>query len=135
MESQTHINLVNIAAEYIKSIVPEEEHSLIYMDTSGNSNAVRVIGNYIPDVYYSGGGKLVIGEAKTLNDFERKHSKEQFKAYMKEFLLFQGECTLVIGVPWQLVITAKNYFARLRRQMSVDVKVIIINEMSRCFLV
>ncbi len=135
MESQTHINLVNIIAEYIKSFVPEEEHSLIYMDTAGNSNAVRVIGNYIPDVYYSDGGKLVIGEAKSLNDFERQHSKEQFEAYMNEFLLFQGECTLVIGVQWQLVITAKNYFARLRRQMGVDVNVIIINKMSRCFFV
>ena len=135
MESQTHINLVNIIAEYIKSIVPEEEHSLIHLDTSGNNNAVSIIGNYIPDVYYSGAGELIIGEAKTLNDFERQHSKEQFEAYMKEFFLFQGECTLVIGVPWQLVITAKNYFSRLRRQMDVDVNVIIVNEMSRCFFV
>lgn len=135
MESQAHINLVNITAEYIKNIVPEDGHPLIYMDTSGNNNAVRVIGNYIPDVYYNHGGKLVIGEAKTINDFERQHSKEQFEAYMNEFLLFQGECTLVVGVPWQLVITAKNYFMRLRRQMGVDVNVIIINEMSRCFFI
>ncbi len=135
MESQIHINLVNIAAEYIRSIVPVYEHSLIYMDTLGNNNAVRVIGNYIPDVYYNYGGKLVIGEAKTLNDFERQHSKEQFEAYMKEFLFFQGECILVVSVPWQLVITAKNYFARLRRQMGVEVNVIIINEMRRYFFI
>lgn len=135
MESQTHINLVNIAAEYIKSIVPEYEHSLIYMDSAGNNNSVRVIGNYIPDVYYNYGNKLVIGEAKTLNDFERQHSKEQFEAYMNEFLLFQGECILVVSVPWQLVITAKNYFSILRRKMGVVVDIIIINEMSRCFFV
>lgn len=135
MESQTHINLVSIATEYIKSIVPKEVHSLIYIDTSGNNNSMRVIGNYKPDVYYNYGGKLVIGEAKTLNDFEKLHSKEQFVAYMNEFLLFQGECILVVSVPWQLVKTAKNYFVRLRRQMGVNVKVIILNEMSRCILV
>lgn len=135
MESQTHINLVNIATEYIKSIVPKDEHPLIYIDTSGNNNSTRIIGNYIPDVYYNYRGKLVIGEAKTLNDFEKLHSKKQFAAYMKEFLLFQGECILVVSVPWQLVKTAKNYFVRLRRQMGVNVKVIILNEMSRCFLI
>lgn len=134
MESKAHINLVGIIAEYIKGIVPEAGHPLIYMDTSGNSNAVKVIGNYIPDVYYNCGDRLIIGEAKTINDFERQHSKEQFEAYMSEFLLFQGKCTLVVGVPWQLTMTAKNYFVRLRRKMGVDVEVIIINEMSRCFL-
>lgn len=134
MESQIHINLVNVALEYIKSIVPEDERSLIYTDTAGNNNSTRVIGNYIPDVYYNNGGKLIIGEAKTLNDFEKLHSKEQFLAYMNEFLVFHGECILVVSVPWQLIKTAKNYFARLRREMDVNVKVIILNEMSRCFL-
>lgn len=60
MESQIHINLVNITTEYIKGIVPEEEHSLIYIDTSGNSNAVRIIDNYIPDVYYNYGASCII---------------------------------------------------------------------------
>lgn len=135
MESQTHIDLVNITIEYIKDIVSEENHSFIHADTSGNNNAVKIIGNYIPDVYYCYNRKLVIGEAKTINDFERPHSKEQFVAYMNEFSLFEGECTLVVSVPWQLVRTAKNYFRQLRYKMHVDVQVIILNETSRSFLV
>lgn len=135
MESQAHVELVNIAAEYIKSIVPEEYHIFMCTDTTENNNVVKVIGNYIPDVYYCYNNQLIIGEAKTLNDFERMHSKEQFIAYMNEFLAFQGETTLVVSVPWQLVLTAKNYFIRLRREMQVDAKVVVLNEIGRCFLI
>lgn len=135
MESQAHVELVNIAAEYIKSIIPEEYHIFMCTDTMGSNDAIKVIGNYIPDVYYCYNNQLVIGEAKTLNDFDRLHSKEQFIAYMNEFLIFQGKTTLVVSVPWQLVLTAKNYFIRLRREMQVDANVVILNEIGRCFLI
>lgn len=134
MESQAHIELVNIAVEYIKTIVPPEYHAFISIDTAGNNSAVKVIGNYIPDVYYCYHNQLVIGEAKTLNDFDKLHSKKQFIAYMNEFLAFQGETTLVVSVPWQIVFTAKNFFKRLRREMQVDANVVILNEINRCFL-
>lgn len=134
MESQAHIELVNIAVEYIKSIVPTEYHAFMCIDTAGNNSGVKVIGNYIPDVYYCYNNQLVIGEAKTLNDFDKLHSKKQFIAYMNELLAFQGETTLVVSVPWQIVLTAKNFFKRLCRDMKKDVKVVILNEISRCFL-
>lgn len=135
MESQSHVQLVNIAIEYIKNILPEEYYIFICTDTMGHNDRVKVIGNYIPDVYYCYNNQLIIGEAKTINDFDRKHSKKQFIAYMNEFLTFQGETTLVVSVPWQLVLTAKNYFLRLRREMQVDVNVVILNEIGRCFLI
>lgn len=133
MESQAHIELVNIAAEYIKKIIPIEFRIFMCVDTAGNNGAVKVIGNYIPDIYYCYNNQLVIGEAKTLNDFDTPHSKKQFMAYMNELLAFQGESTLVVSVPWQIVFTAKNFFKRLCREMQVNVKVIILNEISRCF--
>lgn len=135
MESYVHIELVSIAAEYIKSIIPEEYHVFLCVDTAGNNDGIKVIGNYIPDVYYCYNNQLIIGEAKTLGDFDRLHSKEQFIAYMNEILVFQGKTMLVVSVPWQLVFTAKNYFIRLRREMQVDTKVVILNELSRCFLI
>lgn len=135
MESHAHIELVNVATKYIKSIIPEEYHDFLCTDTTGSNGGFKIIGNYIPDVYYCYKNQLIIGEAKTLNDFDRLHSKKQFIAYMNEILVFQGETMLVVSVPWQLVFTAKNYLIRLRREMQVDTKVVVLNELNRCFLI
>lgn len=133
MESQAHIDLVNIALQYIKTTIPAENYELIQMDSAGSNSAMKIIGNYVPDIYYKYSGKLIIGEAKTINDFERTHSKEQFDAYINECELFDGDKLMVISVPWQLVSTAKNYFRRIKNTQNVQTRIIVINEIGRCF--
>lgn len=133
MESQAHIDLVNVAIEYIKTTIPAECYELIQTDSAGNNSGIKVIGNYIPDVYYNYAGQLIIGEAKTINDFDRVHSQNQFEAYINECELFQGESLIVVSVPWQLVLTAKNYFRRMKNQRDVKTKIMVINEIGRCY--
>ena len=133
MESQAHINLVNIALQYIKNVIPAENYELIQMDSAGSNNAIKIIGNYVPDIYYKYDGKLIIGEAKTINDFDRTHSQNQFDAYINECELFDGEALLVVSVPWQLVSTAKNQFRRIKSNKNIQTRVIVINEIGRCF--
>lgn len=133
MESQAHIDLVNIALQYVKKTIPAENYDLIQLDSAGNSSAMKIIGNYVPDIYYNYGGKLIIGEAKTINDFERTHSKNQFDAYINECGLFRGETLIIVSVPWQLVSTAKNYFRRIKSNKNVQTRFIVINEIGRCF--
>ena len=133
MESQAHIDLVNIALQYVKTTLPAENHELIQMDSAGSNCAVKVIGNYVPDIYYNYAGKLIIGEAKTINDFERLHSQKQFAAYVNECELFVGETLIVVSVPWQLVSTAKNYFRRIKIRKNLRTRFIVINEIGRCF--
>ena len=131
MESEAHIRLVNRIMEYAKRIIPETEQLLLQSDSAGNNSEIRVLGNFVPDVYFCNNDMLIIGEAKTLDDFERKHSRAQFEAYLSECLLFEGNSCLIIAVPWQLMITAKNYFKRVKDQKKLDIQIIIINEMGK----
>ena len=132
-ESRTHMDLVSRTYEYIKTIIPKENHWLIQYDSPDSSRPAYVTDNVVPDVYYCYQDMLVIGEAKTIDDFERLHSKKQYDAYVKECLSFKGKSIIVISVPWQLVATAKNYFRRLKQNACLDARIIVINEMGRCF--
>ena len=132
-ESRNHIELVAVAVKYIKTIVAPELHAIIQYDSADSSRPTRVIGNFIPDVYFWHNDQLIIGEAKTINDFDRPHSIDQYEAYIKECRNFYGHSTLVISVPWQVVATAKNYFRRLKKEFATDIPIIIINELGRHF--
>ena len=80
-ESREHADLVRCIYSYVKSIVPESLHCLIELDTI-DTKKPPCVGGYIPDVYYHWMGHLIIGEAKTINDFSRTHSYQQFAAYI-----------------------------------------------------
>lgn len=134
MESQAHIGLVKTIYNYILKLVNEENHCLIEMDSSGNNSNVRVMNNFVPDVFYSFDNLMIIGEAKTEHDFDRKHSLQQYDAYIKECSVFQGEAILIIGVPWQISATAKNFFRRKKNKEEISFKVVVIDEMGGSFL-
>ena len=129
MESQCHMDLVDLIVEYVKKRVSSEEYSFIQIDSSGRSGTMRVSDNYVPDVVYRTSNKLIIGEAKTYEDFERKHSKDQFDSYLKECNYFEGSAELIVAIPWQLHITAQNYFRRLKKKNGMEVEVIVLDDM------
>ena len=133
MESQSHIDLVKVAINYIRTIVPSDNFDFIQIDSAGSNNPIKFVGNFVPDIYYSYDSMLIIGEAKTINDFDRPHSKEQYEAYIIECDMHDGKAILVISVPWQFVITAKNYFKRIKVCKRTSFEVVIINELGRCF--
>lgn len=135
MESQAHINLVNRVIEYAKQLIPESDHVLLQSDSAGQNSEIRVLGNFVPDVYFCNADFLIIGEAKTIDDFDRKHSRDQFDAYIEECELFEGTAVFVVAIPWQLMITAKNYFKRLKQKKNVKFSIIIINEMGKELIV
>lgn len=134
-ESRSHIKLVAVAFNYIKSIVPENTVSLIQADSADLPRPSKVVGGFIPDVFFWDRDLLIIGEAKTINDFERNHSKDQYQAYIVECLSFHGKAILVISVPWQLVSTAKNYFCRLKSRMLCNIEIVILNEIGRSYVI
>lgn len=134
MESQMHINLVKIAVDYIRKNKPEIKSDFIITDSSGTNSSVRIGGNFIPDIYYSYQDILIIGEAKTTLDFHRQHSLDQYDAYIKECQLHQGEAILVIAIPWELMPTAKNMFRRRKEKEKLEMRIIIINDIGRSFI-
>lgn len=131
MESQTHIHLVRVVYQYISGKIEEENRPLIEIDSAGNASSFHVQRNYIPDVYYSLNGRMFIGEAKTEQDFARKHSKDQYDSYLEELKYFDGERWLVISVPWQIVSTAKNYFKRKKIKEDIQSTIVILDELGK----
>ena len=131
-ESRSHIELVKVAYQYIINLVPEEKRCLIQIDSADSMRPNKVRGGFIPDVQFWDESLYVIGEAKTLNDFEREHSREQYISYINECKDFQGKSILVVAVPWQLVITAKNYFLRLKC-VNENFRIVILNELGGSF--
>ena len=81
-ESIEHMNLVKDIVEYVKEKLPECVHGLIEIDDCIAQKPPKING-FIPDVYFNWKEQLIIGEAKTLADFERKHSREQFMTYLE----------------------------------------------------
>lgn len=130
-ESREHAELVKIAVEYVKTLVPCEMRSLIQCDSADTFRPTMIEGKFIPDVYFWNKDLLILGEAKTITDFDRKHSQDQFKSYLEECEKFWGKSILVISLPWQLMLTAKNYFRRLKMEQHFKTPVIILNELGR----
>lgn len=132
-ESIEHMALVDIAVKYIQSIVPPQFHGLIAADTPQSRKVTKVCNGFVPDVFFWHDDIMIIGEAKTALDFERKHSQAQFEAFLQECSSFKGKAVLVISVPWELVATAKNFFRRKKRASRCKTKIIIINQLGRTF--
>ena len=133
-ESRSHLDLVQIALEYIKGITPSDAMHLIQVD-SPDTHRPLMVGAFIPDVYLETSDLLIIGEAKTLKDFDTKHSVAQYKAYIERCDSFPGERCIVVSVPWQLTSTAKNLFRRLTKEQGLDIKVVVINELGKAIQV
>lgn len=128
-ESRNHINLVSVAYRCALSLVPNELRSLVQADTADTPKPSRIIRNYIPDVFFWNGDFMIIGEAKTFDDFERPHSLSQYEAYLEECHIFSGTSVFIISVPWQLVFSAKNYFRRKKQKDDHSFRIIVVNEL------
>lgn len=132
-ESQCHIELVKRVLSYVKTVVDSSLHDLIEVDDSTSNKPSRVVGNYIPDVYFFYDKRMILGEAKTLDDFERKHSQEQFSAYFSACSSYGESGMIVVAVPWKLVNTAKNLFRRKKREQNSLIKVVVLDDIGSVF--
>ena len=127
-ESLEHQNFVKRIVEYVETIVPDEYKDRIRADLPEFEKPTLAYDSFIPDVLYSYDGYLIIGEAKTYDDYNREHSRRQYEAYVKECINFSGKSTIVIAVPWQLYITAKNHFMQLKRKYNAEFSIVVISE-------
>lgn len=130
-ESSTHIELVKVIYKYVEQNVQPNHRCLICADMPGTVRPSNVIGNYIPDLSFWHEDVLIIGEAKTKNDVLRPHSQAQYKAYLNEAKAFYGKAILIIGVQWDMALTVKNYFSRLKVAENYKIDIIVINELGK----
>ena len=127
-ESIEHQNYVRKIVEYVREIIPCEFADRIRADLPEYEKPTLAYDSYVPDVLYSYKGMLVIGEAKTYDDFNREHSRRQYEAYIKECARCPGDTIIIIAIPWQLFLTAKNHFLLLKRKYNVKVSIVVISE-------
>ena len=71
---------------------------------------------------------MIIGEAKTIKDFDTSHSKEQYITYLKECQSFKGEALLVLCSSWTVSLSYKTLIKFIKGQNAFDTKVVIISE-------
>lgn len=117
-ESFQHQQLVQLLKKEVLKLVPSDCHKLIQLDTSDSlAIPVKMIEGYRPDLYYRFEDLLIIGEAKTADDFDRQHSRAQYEAYMKECANFQGKAVFIIAVPWMECAAANNIVQNLRKKI------------------
>lgn len=127
-ESLQHHYYVKFVYNYVKGLISPEDVCFIKADLFECEKPRLLFESFIPDVLFCHSGQLIIGEAKTFEDYKTDHSYRQFESYMKECSKFSGQTSIVICLPWQLFFSAKNHFGILKRKYSNKTKVIIISD-------
>lgn len=125
MESPSHKRLVELAILLTKRVIPSDLHCLLEAEREGYNRPSKVMGGAVPDVCFAGSNHYILGEAKTINDFNRKHSQEQFRSYMESLSFFSGESLLIITVPMIIYPDAINHFRNIKRKTKSSVKVLV----------
>ena len=117
-ESRTHIKLVEELRNYVANTYFMGERGAVLCDLPESILGEKppLIGNFRPDVYATDSmtERIIIGEAKTEFDLERDHSKKQLAAFIKECSTYR-KGILVVAVPWDLVVTARQLLKRLEQ--------------------
>lgn len=132
-ESTLHKEYINVIYYRTLKIIPENHSRLILMD--GNENLLfkevpPIIGGFRPDLFYEFDSIMVIGEAKTKNDYATKHSINQYKEYIKCCSMYNGESYLILCCPWTCTLDLKNIINKIKRDSKYKIKVIYMDEIS-----
>lgn len=129
-ESAAHIEFVSNLGDYVKGMLSLNEHVHVLIDTPSSIDfPPHVINNYRPDLYYNHDDTLIIGEAKTDEDFDRPHSIAQYRSYMKECEMFSGRAIIILSCSWRVSPAFANLIRNIRRSGSYNTQVRIINEL------
>jgi hypothetical protein len=110
-ESLNHTALLDRLTMYVRHSIDAKPNFLILHDLPGAIGCEKppMIEGFRPDLYASNGAlqTVILGEAKTANDVDTSHSREQYRAYARH-LAVCAHSTFILAVPWQLRVRAKN---------------------------
>lgn len=127
-ESKTHSDYVNIISNYVNKYLIEDERCFVMVDKPDSVlKPNKNINNFIPDLFYQDDKKIIIGEAKTDDDFDRMHSLDQYKSYIDECNLFKGEKIIVFCVSFVIVNSLFNIMARYKEKYGYSGEIIILD--------
>ncbi|MBK8401303.1 MAG: hypothetical protein IPL29_09700 [Propionivibrio sp.] len=94
-------------------------HPIVYLDLQDgiSGKLPPAIGANRPDTFARdiSTGRTIIGEAKTSEDIDNQHTRDQLASYF-EYLSMQPVGELWMGVPWMSAGTAIRVSTLVRRQ-------------------
>lgn len=127
-ESQIHIDLVRLMFRYVQiEFNTDVGHILIDLPDSKNGTRPPKIQEFRPDLYAKTKSLLIIGEAKTESDWDRRHSLEQYQTYIDECMANECLSILLIAIPWRFEKSLKSRIKhnfQTENQYNVQIKVI-----------
>lgn len=116
-ESAQHQKLVRMIIDSIEEMVGNDQSCFIESDIADGRPLPHLTQEgFRPDVIFQYNDRLIIGEAKTSNDVDTIHSKQQYESYIRKCSLFQGNAMLIIAVPWTEYATIYNIISRIKKQ-------------------
>lgn len=116
-ESAQHQQLVNKIITEVMKIIGNDNRCFICSDAvDGFALSPLTAEGYRPDVFYQNNDLLIIGEAKTSDDVERLHSKQQYESYVRKCSLFTGQAIFILAVPWMDHAAAHNILGKIQKK-------------------
>jgi len=104
-ESLNHVALLQRLFDYVQGTMNGKQHLAILHDLPAAIGCEKPpsIGAFRPDLYASDAPttRVIIGEAKTAQDLETPHSRQQINAYAQHLAMYPGS-TFILAVPWHL---------------------------------
>ena len=131
-ESSSHILLVQSLVAWVAENFLGGDRGMILIDspyTVASQKPPR-IARFVPDVFVPSGfiGGMIIGEAKTDKDLERRHSLEQIDEFLLECSRYDGSL-FVLAVPWYNTRLARAILREIQRRNAIQVNTIVIDKL------
>lgn len=123
------MNFVRRIQQFIENKMPQVKLPFVLVDLpESTQKPPAVTDGFHPDLYYRHNGILIIGEAKTVEDVERRHSKLQYDAYFRECESFNGEKYIVVSSAWSIAMSFRTILKHLKRANNYSSHIIVVSE-------
>ncbi len=132
-ESQIHTELVEQLRTFVVNKYLDGDDGSVLVDSAGvecNDRTSKVNG-YFPDLIATpSNGEItkIIGEAKTINDIETKHSISQMEAFLR-YCSQTKSGLLIIAVPWPYGRSVRNIMKRVANIANLEANKCLIPDM------
>ena len=128
-EKKEHADLRKIIKNWVKSNFGGYNLTIID-DDSGNPLGYSVpnIRGKKPDLYGHSfkHGIEIVGEAKTSNDINNKHTEKQLKAYIEHLNVYKNKGYLIVAVSLQDREEMINFIRKIVREININIIVNIL---------
>lgn len=131
-ESASHAKLVSSLVQWIAATYFAGDTGAILVDSPTSNGKPPVVGGFVPDAFVDAGKIMVIGEAKTWQDVESRHTRDQLCAFL-QWCRLDEQAVLVMAVPWPVTRLAAMILRSLQRKHGCEsVRTVILDKLGGC---